>query len=73
MSQHTPRSAALLLSEALEHLDRVEPSTAREPIRGMFRAAIERCAISTSLLGQSVNYVLDLAQAIVDTPDRQPA
>jgi len=66
MSQHTPRSAALLLSDALEHLDRVEPPAAREPIRDMFRAAIELCAVSTSLLGQQVNYVFELAQAIVD-------
>lgn len=65
--EHTPRSAALLLSDAIEHLDRVEPSEAREPIRGMLRAAIERCALSKSLLGQPVNYVLELAQAIVAT------
>jgi hypothetical protein len=33
----------------------------------MFRAALERCALSNSLIGQPVNYELELAQAIVDT------
>lgn len=66
--EQTPRSAALLLSDALTHLDRIQPPAAREPIRGMFRAEIERCAMSNSLLGRPVNYVLELAQAIVDTP-----
>lgn len=68
----SPRSAALLLSEAIEHLGRVEPPAAREPIRSMFRAAIELCALSSSLLGQPVNYVLDLAQAIVDESKPKP-
>lgn len=65
-NEHTPRSAAALLSEALGHLDIVEPPAAREPIRSMFRAGTERCAISTSLLGLPMVYELDLAQAIVD-------
>jgi len=64
---HTPRSAAVLLSEALSHLDKVEPPGAREPVRQMFRAAIETCTVSHSLLGQPVVYVLLLAQSIVDS------
>lgn len=65
MADYTPRSAALLFSEAIEHIDSLNPPAVRKPIRDMFRAEIERCAISTSLLGQSVNYVLELAEAIV--------
>jgi hypothetical protein len=66
VNDHTPRSAAVLLSAALGHLDVVEPPAAREPIRSMFRAGIERCALSTSLAGLPMRYELDLAQAIVD-------
>jgi hypothetical protein len=65
---HTPRSAAALLSEALSHLDKIQPPAAREPVRQMFRAAIETCALSRSLLGMPVVYVLELAQALVDEP-----
>lgn len=65
-NEYTPRSAAALLSNALGHLDLVEPPTAREPIRQMFRATIERCTASDTLLGQPVQYVLELAQALVD-------
>jgi hypothetical protein len=67
MADYTPRSAALLFSEAIEHIDRLDPPAVREPIRNMFRAEIERCAISTSLLGKPVNYALDLAEAIVES------
>jgi hypothetical protein len=66
--RYTPRAAAALLSEALGHLDVVEPPAAREPIRQMFRAEIERCTLSRSLLGQPVTYVLQLAEALVAPP-----
>ncbi|GAA4226136.1 hypothetical protein GCM10022254_10160 [Actinomadura meridiana] len=62
---HAPRSASVLLSDALRYLDLIEPPAAREPIRGMLRAAIEECAISNSLLGKRINYVLELAEALV--------
>jgi hypothetical protein len=68
--EHTPRSAAALLSEALSHLDKVQPPAAREPVRQMFRAAIEMCTMSRSLLGLPVVYVLELAQALVDEPGK---
>lgn len=68
---HSPRSAAVLLSEAIDRIDLIEPPGAREPIRSMFRAAIEMCAVSHSLLGQPMVYVLQLAQSLVDE-DRQP-
>jgi hypothetical protein len=61
----TPRSASVLLSDALGHVELIEPSAAREPIRMMFRAAIEECTISSSLLGKRLNYVLELAEALV--------
>jgi hypothetical protein len=65
-NEHTPRSAAALLSNALGHLDLIEPPAAREPIRLMFRATIEQCTVSATLWGQPVRYVLELAQALVD-------
>lgn len=65
-SAHSPRSAAALLSEALGHVELIEPASAREPIRHMFRAAIERCVVARSLFGQPVVFVLELAQALVD-------
>lgn len=69
--EHSPRSAAVLLSEALNRIDLIEPPGAREPIRTMFRAAIEMCVVSRSLLGKPVVYVLQLAQSLVDE-DRRP-
>jgi hypothetical protein len=68
MADPTPRTAALLFSEAIEHIDSLEPPAVRAPIRDMFRAEIERCALSRSLLGQPVNYMLELAEAIVGEP-----
>jgi hypothetical protein len=67
MTLHSPRSAAVLFARALSHLDLVEPEAAREPIRNMFQAGIELCAVSKTLLGQPTGFVLDLAQALVDT------
>jgi hypothetical protein len=64
-TEHTPRSAALLITDALAHLDLVEPPAAREPIRHMLRAGIEQCTMARSLLGKPVNHVIALAQALV--------
>lgn len=64
--RHSPRSAAALLSEALNHLDLLEPPGAREPVRNMFRAAIEVCVMSRSLIGKPVVPVIELAQSLVD-------
>jgi hypothetical protein len=72
MTDHSPRTAVVLLSDALGHLDLVEPASAREPIRQMFRAAIEVCAIRTSLLGTPIAYTLELAQALVDDAAGRP-
>lgn len=65
MNEHAPRSAAVLLSNALGHLDLIEPAAAREPVRGMLRAAIEECTVSSSLLGKRLNYVLRSIQSWV--------
>lgn len=69
-ADHSPRSAVALLSEALSHVDKIEPSAAREPVRQMFRAAIEMYAVSRNVLGQPVVYVLELARALVDAPGK---
>jgi len=66
MTDHTPRSAVVLLSDALGHIDLISPPGAREPIRLMFRAGIEMCATSRSLLGKPVVHTLCLAQSLVD-------
>lgn len=66
MSDHSPRSATVLLLRALGYVDLIEPASARTPIKRMFEATIELCAVSSSLLGRPVGYVLDLAQALVD-------
>lgn len=68
---HTPRSAAVLLTDALDHLALVEPPALREPVRMMLRAGIEQCAISSSLLGKPVGHVLRMAQALVDEGHRR--
>lgn len=72
-SDHTPRSASALLSDALAHLDLIQPESARGPIRDMFRAGIEVCVTSHSLLGKPLVYTLGLAQAIVDAARRGTA
>lgn len=66
--QHTPRSAAVLLTRAVSRLDVVQPATAREPIQNMLAAGIEECVGARNLLGKRLRYLLELAQAIVDTP-----
>jgi hypothetical protein len=63
-TQHTPRSAAMLLTDALAHIDRIQPASAREPVRQMLRAGIETCASSRSLAGKPVQQTLALAQAL---------
>jgi hypothetical protein len=63
---HTPRSAGTLLSAALTHIDLIRPATAQEPIQMMFRAGIEQCIVSRSLLGKDLNGVLWLARVLVD-------
>lgn len=65
-AEQTPRRAAVLLSDALNCLDKLEPESAREPVRQMFRAGIELCTIKRDLLGEEMNYMLWLAQVLVD-------
>jgi hypothetical protein len=61
----------VLLTDALDHLDLIEPPAARAPIRLMLRGGIEQCAMSRSLLGKPVNFVLELAQVLVDEGRRR--
>lgn len=64
--EHTPRSAVVLLTKALQNVNRIEPETLREPIVGMLAAGIELCAVSRSLLGKPVVNLLALAEALAD-------
>jgi hypothetical protein len=70
VTDRTPRSAALLLSDALTHLDVIQPPALRDPVRDILRAGIELCASSPSLLGKPIEHTLRLAQAVVDTASR---
>lgn len=64
-AEMSPRAAAALLTEALSHLDMVQPPSAREPIRLILRAAVETCVVSHSLLGKPVTGAIELAHALV--------
>lgn len=60
----SPRAASLLFARALRRVDQIQPLALREPIAAMLEAGVERCAISRSLLGQPVNHLLALAEAL---------
>lgn len=68
-TDHSPRSAAVLLSRALVHLHVVQPPQLREPVADILRAGVELCTVSRSLLGLPIHYTLDLAQAVIDAAD----
>lgn len=65
----SPRQVAVLLSNALAHVDRVQPATVRAPVADILRAGIELCVISPSLIGKDVNHVIALAEAILASAD----
>lgn len=65
-TEHTPRSASMLLSGALAHLDVIQPPDLRGPVRDILRAGIEVCVSSRSLLGKPIRPALDLAQAVMN-------
>ena len=67
MTQHTPKTAVVVLSDALGCLDIIEPPLARGPIRAMFRAAMEQCVGTRSLEGKPVAHVVALAEALTTT------
>jgi hypothetical protein len=67
---HSPRSASVLLSEALAHLDVIQPEAARGPVRDIFGAGIEVCVTSRSLRGKPIAATVALAQAVVDAARR---
>jgi hypothetical protein len=64
-ADHTPSSASRLLSEALAHLDVIQPASLRDPIRAILGAGIEVCVRSRSLSGKPVGEALALAEAVV--------
>ncbi|MEV6897465.1 hypothetical protein [Amycolatopsis sp. NPDC051372] len=66
MSDHSPRSASVLLSGALAHLDVIQPPDLRGPVRDILRAGIELCVTSRSLLGKPILPALNLAQAVMN-------
>lgn len=69
MSVPSPRAASAILTDALGHLDQVQPPGVREPIRLILRAAIETCVVSPSLIGLPVMGAIELARALVDADD----
>jgi hypothetical protein len=70
--KHTPRSAMVLMARALSHLELL-PELTRDPVRLMLEATIERCAITPNLWGLPFGYVIELAQALVDTAEQAGA
>jgi hypothetical protein len=60
----SPRAASLLFGRALQQVDRIQPASLRDPIVAMLEAGIERCVVSRSLLGQPVNHLIALAEAL---------
>lgn len=64
---YSPRAAAVLFTRALRQVELIEPASLREPVAAMLAAGIERCALVPSLVGQQVNYLIALAQALADT------
>lgn len=71
IADHSPRSASVLLSGALAHLDVIQPPALREPVRDILRAGIELCVGSRSLLGKPIQHTLRLAQAVMDTANSE--
>lgn len=72
-AEYTPRRAALVLTDALGHLNLIEPSAVREPVRQMLRAGIELCATTRSLAGKPVMHTLALAEALIEAGKDQAA
>jgi hypothetical protein len=68
-SNHSPRSASLLLSGALAHLDVIQPAELRGPVRDILRAGIELCVGSRSLLGKPIQHTIELAQAVMNAAE----
>lgn len=54
------------LLAAAEAVRVVEPAAARDPIRWLLLAAVERCAKARHILGLSINRELALAHAFLD-------
>jgi len=70
-ADHSPRSASVLLSGALAHLDVIQPPALREPVRDILRAGIELCVGSRSLAGKPIQHTLRLAQAVLDAAESE--
>jgi hypothetical protein len=68
-TNHSPRSASVLLSGALAHLDVIQPPELRGPIRDILRAGIELCVSSRSLAGKPIQHTIHLAQAVMDAAE----
>jgi hypothetical protein len=66
----SPRATALLFARALQHVDRLQPPAVREPVAAMLEAGVEECAVSASLLGRRMNYLIELAQALTEEEHR---
>ena len=66
MNVDSPRAASLLFARALSRVDQIQPPMVRAPITAMLVAGVEECVVSTSLLGHRLNYLIQLAQALVE-------
>jgi hypothetical protein len=66
VNPNSPRATGLLLAHALSQVDRIQPSAIRAPIKAMLLAGVEECVISTTLLGHQLNYLIELAKALIE-------
>lgn len=73
METPSPRAASVLCARALAHVDLVQPSTLREPLRLLLTAAIELCTTRRSLIGDPVTYTLEIARGLLDAVAAMPA
>jgi hypothetical protein len=62
---HTPASASQQLSEALAHLDIIQPASLRDPVRAILCGGIQVCVQSRTLTGKPVDEPLALAEAVI--------
>lgn len=61
----TPYEATALLTEALNHIDLVEPAVIREPVAQVLGKALSIAHQAPTLWGQPVRYALLIAHGLV--------
>jgi hypothetical protein len=58
--------AIRVLRAAADAADRIEPATARNPVRWLLLTAAEQCGLDWHILGKPISHHLALARALLD-------